>query len=84
MLPLGLGLITGAVFNGAYGKYFSRRKLVEVSIIGVSVMLLSFAFAPIISNFLAFQVLDVSTRFRRPLEHILGLSGLLAWFQKKL
>jgi MFS family permease len=80
MLPLGLGLITGAVFNGAYGKYLSRRKLVEVSIIGVSLMLLSFAFAPIISNFLAFQVLDMSTAFRRPLEHILGLSGLLAIF----
>lgn len=80
MLPLGLGLVTGAVFNGAYSRYFSRRKLVESAIIGVSIMLLSFAFAPVISNFLAFNVLDTATRFRRPLEHILGLSGLLAIF----
>jgi MFS family permease len=80
MLPLGLGLIMGAFFNGSYAKYFSRRLLVEFSVLGVSVMLLALASAPVISDFLAFQVVELSLRFRRPLEHIIGLSSLLAIF----
>jgi len=80
MLPLGLGLISGAFFNGAYGKHLPRRKVVEYSIFGVSVCLLLIAFAPVISNYLAFRVVEISTRIRRPLEHIVGLSSLLATF----
>ncbi|MDQ3098706.1 MAG: MFS transporter [bacterium] len=80
MLPLGLGLITGAFFNGAYAKLFSRRRLVEISIIGVSTMLLLLASAPVISDYLIIHSVSLSLNFRRPLEHIIGLSGLLAIF----
>jgi MFS family permease len=80
MLPLGLGLICGAFFNGAYGKYVSRRRLVEISILGVSICLLLIAFAPVISNYLAFRVLEISSRIRRPLEHVIGLTSLLSMF----
>jgi MFS family permease len=80
MLPLGLGLISGAFFNGAYARYLSRRKLVEISIIGVSLMLLALASAPVISDFLSNRFVMHVTHFRRPLEHIIGLSSLLAIF----
>lgn len=80
MLPLGLGLITGAFFNGAYARLFSRRRLVEISIIGVSMMLLFLSSAPVISDYLSFHTVALSLRFRRPLEHVIGLSGLLAIF----
>jgi MFS family permease len=80
MLPLGLGLITGAFFNGAYARYISRRKLVEISIIGVSVMLLALASAPVISDFLSHRFVMHVQHFRRPLEHIIGLSSLLVIF----
>ncbi len=80
MLPLGLGLITGAFFNGAYARMFSRRRLVEISIIGVSIMLLFLSSAPVISDYLSFRTIALSPHFRRSLEHIIGLSGLLAIF----
>ncbi len=80
MLPLGLGLITGAFFNGAYAKIFSRRRLVELSVIGVSIMLLFLASAPVISDYLVLHTVSLSLNFRRPLEHIIGLSSLLAIF----
>lgn len=80
MLPLGFGLVTGAFFNGAYARLFSRRRLVEFSIIGVSSMLLFLASAPVISDYLAFKTVSLSLNFRRPLEHIIGLSSLLAIF----
>ncbi len=80
MLPLGLGLITGAFFNGAYARLFSRRRLVEISIIGVSAMLLFLSSAPVISDYLILHSVSLSLNFRRPLEHIIGLSSLLAIF----
>ncbi len=52
VLPLGAGLVIGILLLTVYGKYFPRRRVIEVALLAMAVLLAILALAPRITYFL--------------------------------
>lgn len=52
VLPLGFGLVTGVLFLNSYGRYVIRRRIIEIGLVLLGVLLLVLAVAGPLSRFL--------------------------------
>jgi len=52
ILPLGLGIAMGVMLLNAYGRYFPRRRLIEIGLISLGVLLITLTAAGPLSRFL--------------------------------
>ena len=52
VLPLGFGIVTGILLLNSYGRYFHRRRVIEVALIALGILLAALAAAGPISRLL--------------------------------
>lgn len=80
VLPLGAGLVTGILMLNAYGRYLPRRRLIEVGLMALGVLLAILSIAGPISRFLqradnASGLLDLSA-----ITSLLAVVVVIAFF----
>jgi MFS family permease len=72
VLPLGLGIVTGILFLNSYGRYMVRRRLIEVGLVLLGLLLAVLSIAGPFSRFL--QQADAASG----LVDLSGITSLLA------
>lgn len=63
VLPLGLGIVTGILAINAYGHYFPRRRMIEVGLIVLGLLLALLSCVGSISHFLNAQVVATADAY---------------------
>ena len=72
VLPLGIGIVMGVLLLNNYGKYFARRRAIEVGLVVLGVLLVILTVAGPVSRFLTRAGAEV------PVLDLSGLTSLVA------
>lgn len=72
VLPLGIGIVMGVLLLNNYGKYFARRRAIEVGLVVLGVLLVILTVAGPVSRFLTSAGREV------PVLDLSGLTSLVA------